>query len=147
MKEAFGPALEFANNSGEFQFESYPANTIFNLATGNEASQSVAPSSVSTPQSSQSTSRSNSNTPILRNQRRVLASVRVVRADIDSSTGRPQNMQLHNHTVHISIYSEEQACVPYIESRIREEMLVDDLVIVGPNGLTIYDQEGTRGNS
>ena len=76
--------------------------------------------------------------------RRALASVKVVRADLDPQ-GKPNNFQLHNHTVHVNIYQEEQACVTYILSKIREEMQMEDLVLVGTSGLVLYDQEGTRG--
>lgn len=69
-----------------------------------------------------------------------------MRADLDQN-GKPTNLQRHNHTVHVNIYSEEQACVTYVIAKIREEMETEDLVIVGPSGLVVYDQEGTRGNT
>ena len=59
--------------------------------------------------------------------------------------GQPSNLRLHNHTVHVNIYSEEQACIIYLLRKIREEMVEEDLVLVGASGLVIYDQDGTRG--
>ena len=50
-------------------------------------------------------------------------------------------------TTHINIYSEVEATVTSLESKVREEMREEDLVLVMANGLRYYDQEGTRGNS
>ena len=75
---------------------------------------------------------------------RALACVKIVRADLDNS-GKPSNLILHNYTVHVNIYSEEQACVTYLLHKIRQEMVEEDLVLVGASGLVIYDQDGTRG--
>ena len=102
----------------------------------------------STPNASAITSITNTSTITTRASRnlsrRALACVTIVRADLDNN-GKPSNLRLHNHTVHVNIYSEEQACVTYLLHKIREEMVEEDLVLVGLSGLVIYDQDGTRG--
>ena len=102
----------------------------------------------STPNASAITSITNTSTITTRASRnlsrRALACVTIVRADLDNN-GKPSNLRLHNHTVHVNIYSEEQACVTYLLHKIREEMVEEDLVLVGASGLVIYDQDGTRG--
>ena len=47
-------------------------------------------------------------------------------------------------TVHVNIYHEEDATIPYILEKVMESMDEENLVLVGPNGLIPYDQEGTR---
>ena len=76
--------------------------------------------------------------------RRALAYVKIVRGDLDNNR-KPSNLRSHNHTVHVNMYREEQACVTYLLHKIREEMVKEDLVLVGSFGLVIYDQDGTRG--
>ena len=76
--------------------------------------------------------------------RRALVCVKIVRADLDNK-GKPSNLRLHNYTLHVNIYSEEQACVTYLLHKIREEMVEEDLVLAGASGLVIYDQDATRG--
>ena len=61
------------------------------------------------------------------------------------NNGKPLNLRLHNDTVHVNIYSEEQACVTYFLHKIRQEMVEEDLVLAEAFGLVIYDQGGTRG--
>ena len=80
-----------------------------------------------------------------RSSRRVLATVRVIRADIMLDTGKPSNIHRYNLTVHVNIYREEDATIPYILEKVMESMDEENLVLVGPNGLILYDQEGTRG--
>lgn len=77
-------------------------------------------------------------------RRRILATVKVVRADIGAN-GKPCNMLYHQTTTHINLYNEDQARLTYITSKVREEMDDQNLVIVGPNGLLYHDQDGTRG--
>ena len=77
--------------------------------------------------------------------RKVLATVKVIRADI-ADYGKPSNTLLHNLTAHVNLYTEEEATVGHIMLKVREEMGNENLILVGTNGLTIYDQEGTRGN-
>ena len=59
-------------------------------------------------------------------------------------TGKPSNIHCCNLTVHVNIYREEDATIPYILEKVMESMDEENLVLVGPNGLILYDQEGTR---
>ena len=47
--------------------------------------------------------------------------------------------------VHVIIYREEDATIPYILEKIMQSMDEEILLLVGPNELILYDQEGTRG--
>ena len=122
--------------------EDYVDRSVFDVS-GNE-DRTLAPISVpaietppmATPPVSQASSRSS---------RRVLATVRVIRADIMLDTGKPSNIHRYNLTVHVNIYREEDATIPYILEKVMESMDEENLVLVGPNGLILYDQEGTRG--
>ena len=80
-----------------------------------------------------------------RSSRRVLATVRVIRADIMLDTGKPSNIHRYDLTVHVKIYRREDATVPYILEKTMKSMGKENLVLVGPNGLILYNQEGTRG--
>ena len=133
---------EFPNEAGTFSLEDYADRSVFHV-NGNE-DRTLAPISVpaietppmATPPVSQASSRSS---------RRVLATVRVIRADIMLDTGKPSNIHRYNLTVHVNIYREEDATIPYILEKVMESMDEENLVLVGPNGLILYDQEGTRG--
>ena len=133
---------EFPNEAGTFSLEDYADRSVFHV-NGNE-DRTLAPISVpaietppmATPPVSQASSRS---------FRRVLATVRVIRADIMLDTGKPSNIHRYNLTVHVNIYREEDATIPYILEKVMESMDEENLVLVGPNGLILYDQEGTRG--
>ena len=133
---------EFPNEAGTFSLEDYADRSVFHVS-GNEG-RTLAPISVpaietppmATPPVSQASSRSS---------RRVLATVRVIRADIMLDTGKPSNIHRYNLTVHVNIYREEDATIPYILEKVMESMDEENLVLVGPNGLILYDQEGTRG--
>ena len=81
----------------------------------------------------------------LRSSRRVLATVCVIRADIMFDTGKPSNVYRYNLAVHVNIYREEDATIPYILEKVMESMDKENPVLVGPNGLILYDQEGTKG--
>ena len=59
-------------------------------------------------------------------------------------TGKLSNIHCYNLTVHVKIYREEDATISYI-LKVMQSMDEENLVLVGPNGLIIYDQEGTRG--
>ena len=59
-------------------------------------------------------------------------------------TGKLSNIHCYNLTVHVKIYREEDATISYI-LKVMKSMDEENLVLVGPNGLIIYDQEGTRG--
>ena len=72
--------------------------------------------------------------------------IKVVRAAVGEN-GQPVNIHLHNMTAYINIYSEVEATITSLESKVREEMGEEDILLVMANGLCHYDQEGTRGNS
>ena len=59
-------------------------------------------------------------------------------------TGKLSNIHCYNLTVHVKIYREEDATISYI-LKVMQSMGEENLVLVGPNGLIFYDQEGTRG--
>ena len=133
---------EFPNEAGTFSLEDYTDRSVFNVS-GNE-DRTLVPISVpaierlpmATPPVRQASSRSS---------RRVLVVVHVIRADIMLDTGNPSNIHRYNMTVHVNIYHEEDATIPYILEKVMESMDEENLVLVGPNGLILYDQEGTRG--
>ena len=133
---------EFPNEAGTFSLEDYADRSVFHVSSNEDPT--LAPTSVpvietppmATPPVSQASSRSS---------RRVLATVRVIRADIMLDTGKPSNIHRYNLTVHVNIYREEDATIPYILEKVMESMDEENLVLVGPNGLILYDQEGTRG--
>ena len=60
-------------------------------------------------------------------------------------TGKPSNIHCCNLTVHVNIYREEDATIPYILEKVMESTDEENLALVRPNGLILYDQEGTRG--
>ena len=133
---------EFPNEAGTFSLEDYADRSIFQVS-GNE-DRTLAPTSVpaietspmATPPVSQASTRSS---------QRVLATVRVIRADIMLDTGNPNNIHRYNLTVHVNIYCKE-ATIPYIlEKDMVESMDEENHLLVGPNGLILYDQERTRG--
>lgn len=74
-----------------------------------------------------------------------LAKVKVIRADIGSN-GKPSNIRLHNLLVQINIYSETDACISYVQEKVREEMVDPSLTLVGTSGLKYHDNDGTKGN-
>ena len=71
--------------------------------------------------------------------------VRVIRADIMLDTGKPSNIHHYNVTVHVNIYREKDASIPYILEKVMESLDEENLVLAGLNGLIIYDQERKRG--
>ena len=147
LKEAFGPSIEFPNEAGVFQLDASPDLTAFIVLS--QEPLVVQANFASTPNASAITSTTNTSiiitTRASRNlSTRALACVKIVRADLDNN-GKPSNLILHNHTVHVNIYSEEQACVTYLLHKIRQEMVEEYLVLVGASGLVIYDQDSTRG--
>jgi len=112
----------------------YPDRTIFIIIEdGNDNI------GESTQQGSSQSSQYNS-TP----SRRPLAVVKVVRADLGRN-GKPSNFHTHNLTAHVNIYTLGQACVPFVCSKVCEEMGNKTLKLVGTNGLALYNQDGTRG--
>ena len=133
--------VEFPNEEGTFSLKYCAVRSVFHVS-GNE-DRTLAPISVptietppmATPPATQTSSRSS---------RRVLATVRVIRADIMLDTGKPSNIHRYNLTVHVNIYREEDATILYILEKVMESMDEENLVLVGPNELILYDQEGTR---
>ena len=112
LKEAFGPSIEFPNEAGVFQLDAFPDLTAFIVLS--EEPRVVQANFASTPNASAITSITNKSTITTRASRnlsrRALACVTIVRADLDNN-GKPSNLRLHNHTVHVNIYSEEEACI------------------------------------
>ena len=90
---------------------------------------------MATPPASQLSSRSSPS---------VLATVHVIRGDILLDTGKPSNIYCYNLTVHVNIYREEDATIPYILEKVMQSMDEENLIPVGPIGEILYDQEGTR---
>ena len=133
---------EFPNEAGTFSLEDYSDRSVFHVSRNED--QTLAPISVpaiettpmATPPASQASSRSS---------QFALATVRVIRADIMLDTGKPSNIHHYNLTVHINIYREEDATIPHILEKVMESMDKENLVLVGPNALILYDQEKTRG--
>ena len=91
---------EFPNEVGTFSLEDYTDGSVFHVSGNEDLTQ--APISVpaietppmATPPVSQASSRSS---------RRVLATVRVIRADIMLDTGKPSNIHSYNLTVHVNL--------------------------------------------
>ena len=133
---------EFLNDVGTFSLEDYADRSVFHVSDNEGRTLTPIPvpaietPPMATPPVSQALSRSS---------RRVLATVRVIRADIMLDTGNPNNIHRYNLTVHVNIYCKE-ATIPYIlEKDLVESMDEENLLLVGPNGLILYDQERTRG--
>ena len=132
---------EFPNEAGIFSLEDYVDRSVFDVS-GNE-DRTLAPISVpaiETPMATQPVSQASS-----RSSRRVQVTVRVICADIMLDTGKPSNIHHYNLTVHVNIYREEDATIPHILEKAMESMDKENLVLVGPNALILYDQEKTRG--
>ena len=133
---------EFPNEEGTFSLKYCAVRSVFHVS-GNE-DRTLAPISVpdietpamATPPVRQASSRSS---------QRVVATVHVIRADIMLDIGKPCNIHRCNLTVHVNNYREEGATIPYILEKVMESMDKENLVLVGPNGLILYDQEGIRG--
>lgn len=148
IKESFGDCVEFPQESnGQFAIENYEDGHNFTVhgtpIDPNNVNQNQ--SSNSPPVSNQWRMPSSSSTSTSRGARRVpLASVKVIRADLGES-GKPTNMAFHNLAAHINLYTEGDANVTFIKTKVKEEMHCDDLIIVGSNGLVLLDQDGTRG--
>ena len=107
--------VDFPDEAGIFSLEDYANRSVFHVS-GNE-DRTLAPISVpaieappmATPPASQSSSKSS---------RRVLVTVRVIRADIWLDTGKPSNIHRFNLTVHVNIYREEDTTIPYILEKV-----------------------------
>ena len=133
---------EFPNEAGIFSLEDYLDRSVFHVS-GNE-DRTLAPISVpaieTPPMATLPVSQASS-----RSSRRVLVTVRVIRADIMLDIGKPSNIYRYNLTVHVNIYRKKDATDPYILEKVMKSMDEENLVLVGPNALILYDQERTRG--
>ena len=159
-KNILGENIAFPNN-GHFELEHFPDNHVFIVMDGgnsqvNRASGSGVGTSFSTPifvpvnrTNTTSINSSGASVPPLQSQRAVrrtpIFGIRVVHTDLGEN-GPPVNIHLYNMTADMNIYSEVEAMVTSLESKVREDMGEEDLVLVMANGLRYYDQEGTRGN-
>lgn len=142
LKERYSDAVEFQNENGRFDLNSYPNDHSFDVlgvARSGESSEwqipAVQPERSSTPIANTSQT----------STRRPLATVKVVRADIGSS-GKPVNQHYYNLTSHIAVNGVSEACVEFIVSKVRELMGDESLQLVGSSGLVLSDDDGTRGN-
>ena len=148
LKENGGHCIKFTNNNRDFELKDQNDRIIFSLIVDNDDSAAGSPNpSVSLSSTSTTGNASQlgatvqaASKPL---KRHFLTTVKIVRADIRWN-GKSCNFHFHQSTAYINIYSEEQACVDYIISKVRSEMGDETLVLVGPNGLFYYDQDGTR---
>ena len=137
----YNEQADFPNEAGTFSLEDYADRSVFHVSSNED--RTLAPISVpaietppmATPAVSQASSRSS---------RRVLVTLHAIRVDIMLNTGKPSSIQRYNLTVHVNNYREEDATIPYILEKVMESMEEENLVLVGPNGLILYDQEGAR---
>ena len=133
-----GNSLEFPDQDGNFLSleNEYGDGTYFKVISSNPSPEPVQATS----------SQPNRNEPqtSFQQRRKSLCAIKIVRADVGSN-GKPSNVLSHNHTVHLNIYSEDEANVATITNKIHEEMNDDSLVLVNSNCLEFLDQEGTRG--
>lgn len=140
MKEDYGDAVEFSDADGKFDLNDYADQHQFEVVSQNDDRNLTFRTPATSLQPSTSTPSSSS-------QRRAapLTTVKVVRADLGAN-GKPCNFNILNMASHINIYREEDACVAFIEERVRQEMGDETLKLVGTTGLVYYEQEGTTGN-
>lgn len=134
--------MEFPNDDGKFMIDHYLGHNF--IVNGTPLTDNVGEWRNPT----QTTPATFSSTPVSsRGARRIpLAALKVIRADLGLNS-KPTNTNFHNLTAHINLYTEEEACVSYVQRKVCEEMADTNLVIVGSTGLVIFDQEGTRGQS
>ena len=133
---------EFANEAGTFSLEYYAVCSVFHVS-GNEdltlppiSVPAIGTPAMATPPVCQASSRSS---------QCVLATAHVIHAGIMLDTGKPSNIHRYNLTVHVNNYREEDVTIPYVLEKVMESIDKENLVLVGPNGLVLYDQEGIRG--
>ena len=75
-------------------------------------------------------------------RRRILFTVKVVRADIDLQTGKPVNALKYNRVVTVPIYNEDEGCVPHIVQHVQRRSEID-VTLVRSCGLRYQEEEGT----
>ena len=76
--------------------------------------------------------------------RRILFTVKVVRADIDLQIGKAVNALKYNRVVTVPTYNQDEACVPHIVQYVQRSSEAD-VALVQSCGLRYQDEEGTRG--
>ena len=106
LKKAFGRLIEFPNEAGVFQLDAFLDLTVFivlseetRVVQANFANTTNSISIASTPNTSTITTR-----PSINLSRRALACVKTVRIDLENN-GKHSNLRLHNHAVHVNIYT------------------------------------------
>ena len=106
LKKAFGRLIEFPNEAGVFQLDAFLDLTVFivlseetRVVQANFANTTNSISIAGTPNTSTITTRPSRNL-----SRRALACVKTVRIDMENN-GKPSNLRLHNHAVHVNIYT------------------------------------------
>ena len=131
---------EFPDEVGIFSSEDYADRSVFHVS-GNEdgtlaliSVPAIETPPIATPSASQSS----------RSSRHVLATMRVIHPDILLDTGKLSNIHRYNLTVHVHIYREEDATILYILEKVMQSMNEENLALVGPNEMILYDQAGTR---
>ena len=104
LKEAFDPSIEIPNEARIFQFDAFPDLRGSSLS---EEPRVVQANIASTPNASAIARTPNTSTITTTASRslsrRALASVKIVRADLDNNR-KPSNLRSRNHTVHVNIY-------------------------------------------
>ena len=147
IKELFSSRTEFAVN-GVFNVNEFTDGDIF-LVLGNPQSQNLPEPSFPAYGSIPSIPQLNVQPPQLPAQisrrRSTLFTVKVIRADVDQSTGKPVNFLRYNMLINVPIYTENEANVNHILEYVKNNMNNDDVILVQSNGLVYRDEEGTRG--
>ena len=155
LKEAYGEGLQFAD-AGNFDLTRFDNNHSFDVlgkcvippppplpshssSVWRTPTSQGASSSSQQLQPSQEVSSSSSSS----SNKKVLAKVRVIRADLNPK-GKPYNFIRHNRQSLVVITNEEDANPAFIEAKVKEEMQ-ENIVLVAADGIQIIDQEGTRG--
>jgi len=141
LKEYFGEALEFPDENGRFDLQTYHDNHDFLVIGG-------APSTINSeipwriPDTTSSSSTQSSS--LVSRRQNPLATVKIVRADL-SAQGKPINMHLHNRAIHVNIYNTDDASVHFVVNKVRDIMDDQTLLLVGTGGLVLNQEEGTTG--
>ena len=73
-----------------------------------------------------------------------LFTVKVIKADVDLTTGKPCNFIRNNWLSNVPIYNEQDACLNYIKEYVKLKLQDDDIDLVQANGQSYQDEEGTR---
>ena len=110
---------EFPNEAGTYLLEDYADRSVFHVSGSEDRTLALIslPAIETPPMATPSVSQASS-----RSSRRVLATVRVIRADIMLDARKPSNIHRYNLTVHVNIYREEDVIIPYILEKVMESM-------------------------